>query len=210
MSSRIFLNFVSKPKNLVLDKKIYFDQSNISKYFRASLHVLNYRYRVDSLSKINVLNLFQIKFIHNQLVSSILIESTYKKMISSYTDSIEFINHLMKERSKILLIMNDEKELTTHANKQDLFMRLNYLNNIAALFEKIKRNTKDIDELTQMLNNTNTGSDMSSENQEMQKAIQSDLIDLNKLLDIDKYKMMQSLIPEEKEDKEDAVLDLRF
>jgi regulator of replication initiation timing len=148
---------------------------------------------------------------HNESVLSFLLNSTYKKLLTTYEHSNVYINHLLEEKSKLLLLINNENEMLNHENKPELFKRLNYLTQVSEIYMMIQKFSKDVRELKSLLEEMkNDSSNLSLENKEMCKAIESDLEELINKKDGLKYQMIQTLIPEEKEDKEDAIVELRL
>lgn len=131
------------------------------------------------------------------LVSSCnyLLETTTRKLLNAYNDSEEYISSLIKEKNILVEQLNQEND----SNKQELFQRLNYLSNVASLHEKLTQNQNEVKELGEMVKN---------ENDEMANMIMDDINRLqNEIFDL-KKEIIKLLIPEELEDKEDAIIEL--
>ncbi|RNA37260.1 peptide chain release factor 1- mitochondrial [Brachionus plicatilis] len=138
-----------------------------------------------------------LKFKRNYVSEINLLETTTKKIINCYDDSHDYIKSLIDERKKLTELLNNDKDFNT--NKLELFQHLNYLTNLSTLYDQVNSNTNEFLELQEML---------IQENDEMAKMIQNDLIRLDDQIFEDKNKILQSLIPRENEDKEDAIMEL--
>lgn len=133
-------------------------------------------------------------------VWSNLQESTQKKVILAYIDSVDYIKKLVAERERVI------NEINSQSSNQD-HKRVTFLNEVFDLYDQIVRTSRDVTELGDMLNKIDTQTS-SSEDKEMSKLVRVDLDEASARLDELKYQIIQSIIPEDQEDKEDAILEL--
>jgi peptide chain release factor 1 len=179
-----------------LSRKL-FQNAVISIRLKKQFHSFNLSTKNQTTINNSTLKNIQISFYSD----SVLIESTHKKLLQAYADSQPYVKKLLDEKSKLMKIVNDEHSLTDlNQDKLSVFKRLNYLTQINELYEKIENNLKDIKELSEAARN--------EEDQEMAKLIRQDLKAMESSLGEQKYQMIQLLIPDEQEDKEDALVEV--
>ncbi|CAF0740156.1 unnamed protein product [Brachionus calyciflorus] len=138
---------------------------------------------------------FEINFIQKR---TYLLETTTKKLLNAYNESEEYVKTLTKEKITLTEMLNKENE-SNDSNKQGQFQRLNYLNNVSSLYDTIITKSNEYLELKEMLK---------EESDEMAKMIQNDLLRLEEEIFEAKKEIIKLLIPEETEDKEDALIEL--
>jgi peptide chain release factor 1 len=156
--------------------------------------------RSNHLKHISILNSYQTFSKRNYIL-----ETTKIKFLNGYEDSLNYVKHMKNERNKLAELVNDESQLDNYDNKQKLFQRLNDLNQISAAHDKIIKCQNDIKESSEMLAKMTNDAE---KDDEMFKLINDDLIKLNQNLTELKFDLINLLIPDEIEDKEDAVLEL--
>lgn len=141
--------------------------------------------------------IFLLNFKRNLATEVNLLETTTKKIINCYDDSEEYLKILIDEKQKLTELLNNDNE--SSSSKQEQFIRLNYLSEVAQLYDRINTNVSDFSELQEMLN---------EEMADMAQIIQNDLIRLDDQIFEDKMKILKLLIPSESEDKEAAIVEL--
>lgn len=139
-------------------------------------------------------------FSPSQTAQRLLATSVNSKLLSAYNDSIDYIKSLVDEKSKLEKLINNEAELSKEANKADLFNRFGFLCKIEKKHEEIMSIQSELKELAQMMNNES--------NEEMKQMIQDDSERLQSKLNSSKIELVDSLIIDEEEDKEDVIMEL--
>ena len=148
----------------------------------------------------------QVKLAHNDSYMPNLLVTTGKKLTVAYDDAQDYIRSLLNEKLQLLKLFNDE---TLSSERQDAVKRLSYLNDLDKLNAKIQKNLADIAESSEMLRKLESDAKHNSnDDDEMIRMLRSDLSDMQQRLYEQKYDMIQFILPEELEDKEDAVMDL--
>lgn len=141
-------------------------------------------------------------FSYNRIQTrSFMLDTTKVKILQCYQESVPHIQTLNAERLELTELTSDEAQMNKLNDKQDVFQRLSYLNRISSTFGMIEKVSSDLTELNEM-------GDDSEETDEFKKMIADDIERLNeKEVDL-KIRMIQALIPEEEEDKENAIIEL--
>jgi len=129
------------------------------------------------------------------------VDSVNTKLLNAYNDSIEYIRSLLEEKSKLEKLINNEAELSKEMDKADLFNRFGYLCKIEKKHEKIASIQSELKELAQMMSDE-------SNNDEMKQMIQDDSERLQSAMNSSKIELVDLLIIDEEEDKEDVIMEL--
>lgn len=128
-----------------------------------------------------------------------LLETTRLKLLKSFEDSQPYANSLIHERQKISAKVNEFTNENA-ASKEELFHRLNFLNQVTEIYEEILKKTAELNELQNAL--------AGETDDEMKKLINEDAATLNDQLTSKKIDLVNSLIVDEDENKENVVLEL--
>ena len=141
-----------------------------------------------------------------------MLNSTRAKLINAYDASVGYIAHLIAERAALCTQLNAETSDANNSmdtNKSELFKRLNFLDTVhahAARLERCERDAAELhDALGQCEDEAKGGDDGDAE---LRSMMESDLARLANELDEHKIAFVDLLVPDESEDKEDAVLEL--
>jgi len=134
-------------------------------------------------------------------VRKYMLETTKVKLINSYDEATEYINSLVKERNDLVTLTSNENEFNKQENKQDLFQRLNQLEHIAATYFKINKSKNDLIESIETLKTNDYDDDM-------KEMFTRDNERLNEVLMLLRIEMIQSLITNQSEDKENAYVEI--
>ena len=136
------------------------------------------------------------------LTRNYLLETTKVKLLNAYTDSLGYITSLDEEHKQLVEMTSSEVEMNKINNKNETFQRLNQLGNTLELHSRLIKVSNDFDELNEMLSND------SGEGEDFKKLL---LIDLEQLAQEKinlKLELIELLVPDELEDKENAILEL--
>jgi peptide chain release factor 1 len=128
------------------------------------------------------------------------VDSANLKLLNAYNDSIDYIKSLVDEKLKLEKLMNNEAELSKEEKKVELFNRFSYLSKIDKKQEQIMAIQSELKELAQMMSNES--------NDEMKQMIEDDSERLQSKLDSCKIELVDLLIIDEEEDKEDVIMEL--
>ena len=130
-----------------------------------------------------------------------MLETTKVKLINSYEEAIEYINSLVKERNDLVSLTSNETEFNKQDNKQDLFQRLNQLEHITDTYFKTNKCKNDLIESIETLKTNDYDDDM-------KEMFTKDNERLGEVLMLLRIEMIQSLITNQPEDKENAYVEI--
>jgi len=167
------------------------------------------RFQTSTIAKSLILNKYQTKNVFQNSYTKIsylnqcrnLLETTKVKINSSFDDTLDHIDKLIKEKydleKKLSIVDINDVE-----NKQDQTKRLSYLNEVLIHFEKMSKCINDIKDLNEM------AKEIDKSDEKIKKLIQEDYYDLNNKLLKYKIGLIDLIVPDEAEDIENAILEL--
>jgi peptide chain release factor 1 len=132
-------------------------------------------------------------------------ESTRVKILSAYEDTKRYVEEqLLVEQAKLAEAL---KEDAIGQDKADMFKRYTELGTVQELYSKIKSFENDMRELEGELAALTT-TKKSINDDEMKSLLENDLSLFDAKLERHKLELIDMLVPEELEDKQNAVLEL--
>lgn len=129
-----------------------------------------------------------------------MIETTQVKLVNSYDSATNYIKTLIKERNDLNSLTSNELEMNQLENKQEIFQRLNQLESISDIYYKIEKCQSDLNESNKMISEDN--------DDDLKEMFKNDIERLKEILLQHKIDMIQSIIKEEQEDKENAYVEI--
>lgn len=125
-----------------------------------------------------------------------LLETTRLRYDNTVNEAADYLKQLIDEKKQLIKTINVSGD---EHHGSEMFKRFEYLKNVDELAADMHRLENDISELEKMGEN---------ENEEMKKLIEADLESTRMALIKKKIALVELLIPEEREDKESAMLEL--
>jgi hypothetical protein len=189
--------------------KFRFNFNAANEFLKIRSTIQKKRFQTSTIAKSVILNKYQTKnvFLNSYIKISYLnqyrnlLETTRVKINSSFDDTLDYIEKLIKEKfdleKKLSIVDINDVE-----NKQDQTKRLSYLNEVFIHFEKMSKCINDIKELNEM------AKEIDKSDEKMKKLIQEDYNDLNNKLLQYKIGLIDLIVPDEAEDIENAILEL--
>jgi hypothetical protein len=189
--------------------KFRFNFNAANEFLKIRSTIQKKRFQTSTIAKSVILNKYQTKnvFLNSYIKISYLnqyrnlLETTRVKINSSFDDTLDYIEKLIKEKfdleKKLSIVDINDVE-----NKQDQTKRLSYLNEVFIHFEKMSKCINDIRELNEM------AKEIDKSDEKMKKLIQEDYNDLNNNLLQYKIGLIDLIVPDEAEDIENAILEL--
>lgn len=144
---------------------------------------------------------------YNVNAKEIILETTRAKLENTFANLSRYLESLLKEKAHL-----DEFLVNTTTNKSsssasdsasnlpERFKRLNYLSGLVDLEAKFRKVSSDLVELKQMQQNES--------DKELRAAVEQDIAGLEDELFELKIKLLDALVPDDLEDKEDVVVEL--
>lgn len=129
-----------------------------------------------------------------------MLETTKVKLIQSYDTSIKYIQDLLKQKVDLATLANNETELNKLENKQELFQRLNQLELISDIYSKIEKCNSDLNESNEML--------IETKDADLKELFEKDIEKIEEQLVQLKIDMIDTLVKDESEDKENAYVEI--
>lgn len=145
--------------------------------------------------------LFVKNVISVQASRNYMLETTKIKLLKGYEDSTQHVQKLIEENNRLSKLVSSDSEFSSQQNKMEIFKRLTYLNEITELNKKIEQNKNDLRELQEMMEN-------SDEKDDMKEMFKEDLARLSLEIENNKLELVRKIIPDDLEDKEDAIVEL--
>jgi peptide chain release factor 1 len=132
-----------------------------------------------------------------------MLETTQVKLVNAYDDSLKYIKTLVKERNDLATLINNETEMNKQENRQEMFQRLNQLEQIASTYFKLSKFESDLNDSKEMLN-----SQSEQDEDDLKDMFQKDIQQLNESVIQTKIELIQSLVKDDPEDKENAYVEI--
>lgn len=129
-----------------------------------------------------------------------MLETTKVKLVQSYENATKYVQYLIKEKTSLANLANNEIELNKIDNKQEIFQRLNELELISDIYSRIEKCKSDLKDSNEMF--------IETKDDEMKEMFEKDIEKLNEKIVQLKIDMIQTLVKEENEDKENAYVEI--